>query len=164
MKKNELRQLILEAYAEVLAEQEDVLPTSTQEILGKFPTLTRNLQNLLTDEFETFVSTIDWVAPKPTTFRINLNNGEQFYLKWSGKGFESQIGGKRYYLDKTDEFQQALDKLNELLKYNPIGSGEEEESEGGAESDLFGGGEEGGEEIGGEEPGGEVGGEETPEA
>lgn len=136
MNKHKLRDLILECYVEVLREQEDVLPTSTQEILGKFPTLKKNLNNLLTSEYENFVNGIDWVAPKPTTFRINLVNGEQFYLKWTGKGFESQIGGKKYYLDKTDEFQQALDKLNELLKYNPMGSGQEGEGEVGG--DEFG--------------------------
>jgi len=151
MKIQELKDLIFEAYIEILREQNEVLPTSTQEILGKFPTLKKTLENLMTPEFETFVKQVNWVAPKPTTFKVDLANGEHFFLKWTGQDFESQIGGKKYYLGKTDEFQQALDKLNELLKYAPIG-GEEPAEE--APEDMFGAepGPEGGEETPVEEP------------
>jgi len=47
MKKAKLRELIYEAYKEYLSEQEDVLHTSTQESIGKFPTVKKNLVNLL---------------------------------------------------------------------------------------------------------------------
>ena len=40
MKRSELKALLLEAYIEVLREEEaPALKTSTQEILGKFPTV-----------------------------------------------------------------------------------------------------------------------------
>ena len=42
--------------------------------LTKFPELKRIIVDLLTHEFDNFVASIDWVAPKPTTFRINLKN------------------------------------------------------------------------------------------
>ena len=40
--------------------------------LTKFPELKKVIVDLLTSDFDNFLSSIDWVAPKPTTFRINL--------------------------------------------------------------------------------------------
>ena len=47
---------------------------------AKFPELKKVIVDLLTHEFDNFVASIDWVAPKPTTFRINLKNDFNFYL------------------------------------------------------------------------------------
>jgi len=180
MNRTELRALLEEAFYEVLSEQE--LKTSSQEILGKFPTLKRQLVALFTKEYEEFVDEVKWIAPKPSTFQVVLQNGEKFFLKWNGAGFEAQIAGKRYALNYVSEFQQALDKLNEILKSGPMKSladmdaeaaAEAGEDEFGGSGDEFGGGgdfeepaggedfeaeEEGGEEIEFEEPG------EEPEA
>jgi len=175
MNKYELREIIEDVVFEVLREQEGegaVLEDATDEILGKFPTLHRTLVSLMTDDFRTFVQDVQWVAPKPTTFKVLLKNGQMFHLKWLGKGFEAQIAGKRYYIAKVNDFQQALDKLNDLLKYGPVkGPGEGggadegdgfEAGGGGGGGDFpgeeggggdFGGGEEGGEEAPAEEPG-----------
>ena len=49
-------------------------------VLEKFPTLKQVIIDLLTDQYEIFVADIQWVAPKPTTFRIVLGNGEPFML------------------------------------------------------------------------------------
>jgi len=117
MNRKQLRNIIEEALIEVLREQDTVLQTGTQEVLSKFPTLKRNIVNLLTSQYEDFVKEIHWVAPKPTTFKVILKNDQVFFLKWLGKGFEAQIGGKRYYLPTLSDFQQALDKLGELMKY-----------------------------------------------
>ena len=51
--------------------------------LTKFPELKAVIIDLLTYEFDSFLSSIDWVAPKPTTFRINLKNDQEFYLIYS---------------------------------------------------------------------------------
>lgn len=115
MKRTELKHIVEEAYYEVL--QEAVLATSTQQILGKFPTLEKTLVQLLTKEYAAFTNEVLWVAPKPTTFKITLKNGQSFFLKWLGKNFQAQIGGKKYYLESVDEYQQALDALGEILKY-----------------------------------------------
>ena len=45
--------------------------------LTKFPELKDILISLLTADFDPFLSSIDWVAPRPTTFRINLKNNEK---------------------------------------------------------------------------------------
>jgi len=166
MKRKELRALLEEAFYEVLSEQE--LKTSSQEILGKFPTLKRQLVALLSNEFEEFVDEIKWIAPKPSTFQVVLNNGEKFFLRWNGAGFEAQIAGKKYALNYVSEFQQALDKLNELLKAGPMKSLADMDAEADAEADDdFGGG---GDDFGGggdfEEPAGgeeDLGGEEEDE-
>ena len=116
MNKSQLRDLILEAYAEVLGEQE--LPTTADELFSKFPTLHRTVEDLLTSDYNNFLSNIEWVSPRPSTFRVVLKNQQAFYLKWLGKGFEAQIEGKRYHITNVSEFQQALDRLGELLKHS----------------------------------------------
>ena len=154
--KEELKEIMLEAYVEVLQEEEGaVLETSTDEILGKFPTVKKTVVSLFTKEYPEFVKTVRWVAPKPSTFAIDLANGQSFNLKWMGKGFEAQVEGKKYYLNDLSDYQQALDKINDILKTGPITQGEEPGGEdfAGAPEPAAGGG-------GGEFPGGEGGGEE----
>ena len=168
--KEELRELMLEAYVEVLQEEEGaVLETSTDEILGKFPTVKKALVSLFTSEYPEFVTDVRWVVPKPSTFAIDLKNGQSFNIKWMGKGFEAQVEGKKYFLNDLADYQQALDKLNDLLKNGPITNGEEpggEEFGAGAASEPAAGGGGGGDfpggEAGGEEPAPEFGAEETP--
>ena len=164
--KEEVEALMLEAYVEVLKEEEGaVLETSTDEILGKFPTVKKAITSLFTKEYPEFVTDIRWVAPKPSTFAVDLKNGQSFNLKWMGKGFEAQIEGKKYYLDTLQDYQQALDKINDILKNGPITQGEEPGGEefGADTAAPVGGG--GGDFPGGEagaEPAAEFGAEEAP--
>lgn len=103
-----------------------VLEDATDKILGKFPTVKAALIKLQTDDFREFVDSIDWISPRPTSFRVNLKNGQDYILKWTGKTFEAQIMGKRYLLSNIAEYQQALDKLAILYKEAPMkGAGEE---------------------------------------
>jgi len=137
------------------APEETVLEDATDEILGKFPTLKKAIIKLQTDQFKEFVESIDWISPRPSSFRVNIKNGQSYILKWTGTGFEAQILGKRYYIDKIDDYQQALDKLARLYKEGPMsGAGEGEP----ADTDTGGGGGGGGDFPGGE--GGAEGGEE----
>jgi len=153
--KQELKEIMLEAYVEVLQEEEGaVLKTSTEEILGKFPTVKKTLVSLFTREYPEFITDVRWVVPKPSTFAIDLKNGQSFNIKWMGKGFEAQIEGKKYFLNTLPEYQQALDKINDILKTGPITTGEEpggEDFAGAPEPAAGGGG-------GGDFPGGEAGG------
>ncbi|CAB4125038.1 hypothetical protein UFOVP54_52 [uncultured Caudovirales phage] len=172
--KEELKQLMLEAYVEVLQEEEGaVLKTSTQEILGKFPTVKKTLTSLFTPEFPEFVTDVRWVVPKPSTFAVDLKNGQSFNIKWMGKGFEAQIEGKKYFLNDLPDYQQALDKINDLLKNGPITQGEEPGGEefgnepapaGGGGGDFPGAEAGGGEEAGAEAEAAPEGGEEGGEA
>jgi len=47
-------------------------------VLAKFPNLQKTIKDLLTSQYEIFLSDIEWVAPRPTTFRIILQNDETF--------------------------------------------------------------------------------------
>lgn len=116
MKITELRNVILEAYAEVLSEQG--VPTTMDDLLSRFPTLHRTVENLLTKDYKSFVDAIEWVSPKPSTFRVMLKNQQALYLKWLGKGFQAQIEGKTYNLENVTDYQQALARLGELLKHS----------------------------------------------
>lgn len=157
MKKSDLKNLILEAYVEVLREAEaPALKTSTQEILGKFPTVKKALVSLFTHEFDEFIEDVKWTVPKPSTFMVVLKNGQSFDLKWTGKGFQATVEGKRYFLNNVSDYQQALDSLNRILKDGPITQGEEPGGEDFAAEPPAGGG------GGGDFPGGEAGGEEAP--
>lgn len=131
------------------APKETVLEDATDKILGKFPTVKAAIIKLQTDQFKEFVDSIDWISPRPSSFRVNLKNGQDYILKWTGKTFEAQILGKRYLLSNIADYQQALDKLAILYKEAPMtGAGEGEA----ADTDTGGGG--GG---GGDFPGGDGG-------
>lgn len=139
------------------APEETVLEDSTDTILAKFPTVKAAIIKLQTEDFKEFVESIDWISPRPSSFRINLKNGQDYILKWTGKTFEAQILGKRYLLSNIAEYQQALDKLALLYKEAPMsGAGEGEP----ADTDTGGGGGGGGDFPGGDAGGGAEGGEE----
>lgn len=123
------------------ASKETILEDATDIILGKFPTLKKAITKLQTNQFKEFVTSIDWISPRPSSFRVNIKNGQSYILKWTGTGFEAQILGKRYYIDKVDDYQQALDKLARLYKEGPMsGSGDEEAADTDSGSGGGGGG------------------------
>ena len=145
------------ADAEEVAEEE--APDATADILAKFPTLKKTIVHLMTPEFEEFVEKVGWMSPKPSTFKVELKNGQDFILKWMGSNFEATVEGKRYYLQNLAEYQQCLDKLTAMLASGPITSPLDAESG----ADIFGGVEGGGGEFPGEE-GGAAGAEAGAEA
>jgi hypothetical protein len=85
--------------------------------LTKFPELKAVIIDLLTSDFDSFLSSIDWVAPRPTTFRINLKNDQNFYLIWSTRSWIAQIEGKKYYLLNLPEEQRAAESISRILRY-----------------------------------------------
>ena len=86
-------------------------------VLEKFPELKEIIVNLLTDQFEIFVTDIQWVAPKPTTFRVVLGNGETFMLTYSPRSWVAQIEGKKYYLLNLSEEESATESIARILAY-----------------------------------------------
>jgi hypothetical protein len=92
--------------------------------LTKFPELKEVIITLLTADFDSFLSSIDWVAPRPTTFRINLKNDENFYLIWMGRSWIAQIEGKKYYLLNLPEEERAVEAIARILRYGTPDSGE----------------------------------------
>ena len=102
---------------------------------AKFPELKKVIVDLLTHEFDNFIASIDWVAPKPTTFRINLKNDFNFYLIFTRTSWIAQVEGKKYYLLNLPEEERAIDAIARILRY---GAPETSESSDGGSSDSGG--------------------------
>jgi len=89
-------------------------------IVNKFPTLKDVLSDLMTSQYNLFIDDILWVAPRPTTFRINLINGQYFFLIFDNRSWLAQIEGKKYYLLNLPEEENAAEAIARILKYgNP---------------------------------------------
>ena len=98
--------------------------------LTKFPELKDVIVSLLGPQFDLFVASIDWVAPKPTTFRINLKNNENFYLVYTPRTFIAEVEGKKYYLLNLNEHENAANAVARMLRYGaPDVSGTQDAAE-----------------------------------
>jgi hypothetical protein len=132
-----IKKLAKKAYAEKsdpLADPKDIAKElSPFPVINQFPPLQKIMDDLFDFQFEPFVEDIDWVAPRPTTFRIKLVNGADFYLIYQGKNgeekglFIAQIAGKKYFLESLPEQQQASEAIARLLRYNYGGTSKTEE-------------------------------------
>ena len=121
--KEKIRLLVKQVYSNT---KEAEAAAVEYDELTKFPELKAVIVDLLTHEFDNFLASIDWVAPRPSTFRINLRNNQNFYLIWMERSWIAQIEGKKYYLLNLPEEEQAAQALARVLRY---GSSEEEPSE-----------------------------------
>jgi hypothetical protein len=96
-------------------------PNSPMNVmLYRFPELRQALEKLMTMQFRIFVDDIQWVAPKPTTFRIILANGQTFTLIWNTEDFIAKIAGVKYDMLTLKERERATKEVAELLQYGPI--------------------------------------------
>jgi len=169
MTSNELREkikvLVKQVYqpksVDIDSGKEVSIETEKFPLLLQLPQLKKVLVDLLTDKFEIFVTDIQWVAPKPSTFRIMLANGESFMLVWMQRSWVAKVEGKRYYLLNLNEEENATEAISRILSYGATAlSGEPAEpvdtavDTGGGD---FPGGESGGEAAA------EIPAEETPE-
>ena len=85
--------------------------------LVKFPELKAVIVNLMTTDFDKFLESVDWVAPRPSTFRVNLLNGENFVLFYDPRSWIAQVEGKKYYLLNLDEEEMAAKAISRILTY-----------------------------------------------
>ena len=155
MKRSDIQDILLEAYVEVLREQEATPPSlvantpapEKKPIPGDVKHALRKVINsLFGSSHLDFVDKIQLAVPNPSEFQVFLKNGQTFYLKWMGQSpqdtqeesegiehlgqekkgsFQAQIEGKKYFLGSLSEYEQALDKLGDLLKNGIITQGEE---------------------------------------
>lgn len=93
-------------------------------VLEKFPSLKNVIIDLLTDQYELFIVDIQWVAPRPTTFRLILGNGESFFMTYTPRSWIAKIEGKNYYLANIGEEEQATQTLARVLSYGQKAEGE----------------------------------------
>ena len=104
--------------------------------LTKFPELKEIIITLLTADFDPFLAGIDWVAPRPTTFRINLKNDQDFYLIYSRTSWIAQVEGKKYYLLNLPEEERATEAIARILRYGTASSGEAADTDSGGSEDV----------------------------
>jgi hypothetical protein len=96
-------------------------PNSPMNVmLARFPELRQALEKLLTMDFRIFVNDIQWVAPKPTTFKIILPNGQFFNLIWNTQDFIAKVSGAKYDMLTLKDRERATKNIAELLQYGPI--------------------------------------------
>ena len=132
--KEKIKSIVNNIYnPETLTGKEEItLDAPKFPVLAKFPELKDIIIDLLTDQYEIFVTDIQWVAPRPTTFRIILGNGEPFMLTYTPRSWIAQIEGKKYYLLNLSEEEQASQAIARMLAYGVT----EEKTEAGAEGET----------------------------
>ncbi len=111
---NRLRALTKQVYSNMTITPEEAVQ---YDELTKFPELKKVIVDLLTPEYDSFLASIDWVAPRPTTFRINLQNGQNFYLIYGKRSWIAQVEGKKYYLLNLPEEERAAQSIANILRY-----------------------------------------------
>ena len=111
---NKLKLLIKQVYSNKRITPEEAIQ---YDELTKFPELKAIIVDLLTPEYDNFVASIDWVAPRPSTFRINLKNDQLFYLIYGKRSWIAQVEGKKYYLLNLPEEQHAAESIARILRY-----------------------------------------------
>lgn len=89
-------------------------------MLARFPELRQTLEKLLTMQFRIFVNDIQWVAPKPTTFKVILPNNQFFNLIWNTEDFIAKVSGVKYDMLTLKDRERATKAIAELLQYGPI--------------------------------------------
>ena len=87
-------------------------------ILKKYHTLNEIMTELMTKDFREFVDAIFYIAPKPTTFKIQLHNGQSFFMTYMKENiYEAIISGKRYYLAGIGEKERCMMAIARLLRF-----------------------------------------------
>ena len=87
-------------------------------ILKKYHTLNEIMTELMTKNFREFVDAIFYIAPKPTTFKIQLHNGQSFFMTYMKENiYEAIISGKRYYLSGIGEKERCMMAIARLLRF-----------------------------------------------
>ncbi len=134
--KNKIRLLVVK----ILKDKKDAEASFAEyDELTKFPELKDIIVTLLTSDFDPFLAGIDWVAPRPTTFRINLRNDQDFYLIYSPRSWVAQIEGKKYYLLNLSEEERACEAIARILRYGSPESEADESADMSAGADAGGG-------------------------
>lgn len=90
-------------------------------LLQKYPTLRKTLEMLMSPAYKDYITGIYIVAPKPTTFKVVLHNGQFFLLTFLGKAYEATVNGKKFYLQTIGERERCTNAIARALAIgNPI--------------------------------------------
>ena len=127
MTKAELRQKIKTLAVNVMAEKAKTDDAAlAYDELVKFPALKDIIVDLLTDQFDSCIESVDWVAPRPPGLRGSLLNGQNFLLMFTERSWIGQVEGKKYYLLNLDEEERCALAINRILRVGPAAGAEME--------------------------------------
>jgi hypothetical protein len=118
------KKLLLEKYIKVAvrkaleeAEQQQKRAEKAMYLVYRFPGLKKVVEDLMSPSFGRFVSGVDIVAPKPTTFKVDLINGQDFTVKYLGnKKWDVKVSGKKYNCQNIGETERASQAIADLLE------------------------------------------------
>jgi len=131
--------LLLEKYIKVAvkkalkeAEEQQRKAERAIYLVYRFPGLKELMEDLMSPAFGRYIKHIDIVSPKPTTFKVDLINGQEFGITFvSKKKFIAKIAGKKYNPANLGELERASDSITELLQLNyAVEEGKEQASSG----------------------------------
>lgn len=124
MNKNILRTIIRDVAAKRLIPVEGNKYTE-YKLLQNHPEIIPILSDLMTADFPMFVKDIEWLSPKPATYKVILENDQFFYLYDLERSWVAEISGKKHYLLSLGEETMASNAISRLLKITMQG-GEDE--------------------------------------
>ncbi len=142
------KKILLEKYIKVavrkaLAEQEarEQRAAKSMYLIYRFPGLKKIVEDLMSPSFGRFITEVNLVAPKPTTFNLKLINEQEFTIVYDGKkNYTAKVAGKRYNVQQLDELERAQQGIADLLELNYAvgdkeeGGGEAPKADAGAEA------------------------------
>ena len=94
MNRHQLRSLIKKTIVTKLQRQ-GINKYKEYKVLNHVPDLISILTDLMSANFNLFVRDIEWVSPKPPTFRVILENDQYFYLTDLGRSWVAEVEGKQ---------------------------------------------------------------------
>lgn len=118
------KKLLLEKYIKVAVrkalqeeEQRQKKATRAMYLVYRFPGLKDLMENLMSPSFARFITNVSVIAPKPTTFKVELTNGEDFNVRYDGrKNFTVKIAGKKYNIQNLGELERAQQAIADTLE------------------------------------------------
>jgi hypothetical protein len=142
------KKLLLEKYIKVavrkaLQEEEARQQKATRAmyLVYRFPGLKKVMEDLLSPSFARFVTNVSVIAPKPTTFMVEMINGEDFNIRYDGKkNYTVKVAGKKYNMQNLGELERAQQAIADVLELDYAvdekdgGAGEAAKPDAGAEA------------------------------
>lgn len=116
-----LEKYIKQSVRKALKEQEEQHKKAEKALymVYKFPGLFRMMEDLMSPIFGRYLKNITIVAPKPTTFKIELINNQEFNIIYIGKkNFIVKVSGKKYNPSNLGELERASQSIADLLQLN----------------------------------------------
>jgi hypothetical protein len=103
--------------------------------------LKKTLEDLMSTDFGRYIADVSLVAPKPTTFNVELINSQDFIIYYNGKNnFTVKVSGKKYNPINIGELERASQAITDLLelRYAPAESKEQlsSQNDAGIKQDL----------------------------